>query len=98
MYKTNLSLNMTVLCFLGASEQSAYKRNASLDQKISLYSGDITKLEIDAIVNAGMRVCVCVCESESISALLCFSHNQFNHQQTRGTKERAAFLSVFLSK
>lgn len=39
--------------FLGASEQPIYKRNENLEQKISLYSGDITKLEIDAIVNAG---------------------------------------------
>ncbi|KAG7517177.1 hypothetical protein JOB18_000984 [Solea senegalensis] len=29
-----------------------YPRNEKLDQKISLYTGDITKLEIDAIVNA----------------------------------------------
>ncbi|KAM7417530.1 hypothetical protein PAMA_017256 [Pampus argenteus] len=35
------------------SEQSRYPRNEKLDQKISLYSDDITKLEIDAIVNAG---------------------------------------------
>lgn len=46
----------------GASEQTLYKRNEKLDQKISLYSGDITKLEIGAIVNAGMCVCVCVNE------------------------------------
>lgn len=36
----------------GGSEQSHYPRNEKLDGKISLYSGDITKLEIDAIVNA----------------------------------------------
>lgn len=42
--------------FLGASEQPIYKRNENLDQKVSLYSGDITKLEIDAIVNAGKNV------------------------------------------
>ncbi|XP_035988342.1 ADP-ribose glycohydrolase MACROD1-like isoform X2 [Fundulus heteroclitus] len=36
----------------GASEPSRYQRNEKLDQKISVYSGDITKLEIDAIVNA----------------------------------------------
>lgn len=40
------------------SEQSRYPRKEKLDQKISLYTGDITKLEIDAIVNAGMCVCV----------------------------------------
>lgn len=34
------------------SEKSRYPRNEKLDQKISLYSGDITQLEIDAIVNA----------------------------------------------
>lgn len=34
------------------SEQSRYPRKEKLDQKISLYTGDITKLEIDAIVNA----------------------------------------------
>ncbi|XP_029917452.1 ADP-ribose glycohydrolase MACROD1 isoform X2 [Myripristis murdjan] len=36
----------------GDSGQSRYPRNEKLDGKISLYSGDITKLEIDAIVNA----------------------------------------------
>ncbi|KAL6117370.1 macrod1 [Pungitius sinensis] len=36
----------------GGSEQPLYQRNEKLDQKISLYSGDITKLEVDAIVNA----------------------------------------------
>lgn len=41
------------MSFPGASEQPLYRRNEKLDQKISLYSGDITKLEIDAIVNAG---------------------------------------------
>lgn len=50
-----MRLNMYII-FLGASEQPIYKRNENLDQKISLYSGDITKLEIDAIVNAGKSV------------------------------------------
>ncbi|XP_071362920.1 ADP-ribose glycohydrolase MACROD1 isoform X4 [Trachinotus anak] len=36
----------------GGSEPSRYQWNEKLDQKISLYTGDITKLEIDAIVNA----------------------------------------------
>ncbi|XP_022058965.2 ADP-ribose glycohydrolase MACROD1 isoform X3 [Acanthochromis polyacanthus] len=36
----------------GGSEPSRYPRNEKLDQKISVYNGDITKLEIDAIVNA----------------------------------------------
>uniref|UniRef100_A0AAX7U0W7 Macro domain-containing protein n=1 Tax=Astatotilapia calliptera TaxID=8154 RepID=A0AAX7U0W7_ASTCA len=36
----------------GGSQPTDYKRNEKLDQKISLYNGDITKLEIDAIVNA----------------------------------------------
>ncbi|XP_008325078.1 ADP-ribose glycohydrolase MACROD1 isoform X1 [Cynoglossus semilaevis] len=36
----------------GGSEVSHYPRNEKLTQKISVYSGDITKLEIDAIVNA----------------------------------------------
>ncbi|XP_029297722.1 ADP-ribose glycohydrolase MACROD1 isoform X2 [Cottoperca gobio] len=39
----------------GASEKTLYPRNEKLDQKISLYSGDITKLEIDAIVNAANK-------------------------------------------
>ncbi|XP_036934057.1 ADP-ribose glycohydrolase MACROD1 isoform X1 [Acanthopagrus latus] len=39
----------------GGSGQTRYKRNEKLDQKISLYSGDITKLEIDAIVNAANK-------------------------------------------
>ncbi|XP_056133942.1 ADP-ribose glycohydrolase MACROD1 [Lampris incognitus] len=37
------------------SERPRYPRNEKLDQKISLYSGDITKLEIDAIVNAANK-------------------------------------------
>lgn len=53
---------MYVIFFSGASEQPIYKRNEKLDRKISLYSGDITRLEIDAIVNAG----------KSISAALIF--------------------------
>ncbi|KAM8848674.1 ADP-ribose glycohydrolase MACROD1 isoform 1-T1 [Synchiropus picturatus] len=36
----------------GVLEKGVYPRNEKLDQKISLYCGDITKLEIDAIVNA----------------------------------------------
>ncbi|XP_070818690.1 ADP-ribose glycohydrolase MACROD1 isoform X1 [Chaetodon trifascialis] len=39
----------------GGSGQTRYQRNEKLDQKISLYSGDITKLEIDAIVNAANK-------------------------------------------
>ncbi|XP_068182586.1 ADP-ribose glycohydrolase MACROD1 isoform X2 [Antennarius striatus] len=39
----------------GGSEKSHYQRNGKLDSKISLYSGDITKLEIDAIVNAANK-------------------------------------------
>uniref|UniRef100_A0AAQ6IAI0 Macro domain-containing protein n=1 Tax=Anabas testudineus TaxID=64144 RepID=A0AAQ6IAI0_ANATE len=36
----------------GGSEPTLYQRNEKLDQKISIYNGDITTLEIDAIVNA----------------------------------------------
>ncbi|XP_078025510.1 ADP-ribose glycohydrolase MACROD1 isoform X3 [Epinephelus lanceolatus] len=39
----------------GSSGKPFYPRNDKLDQKISLYSGDITKLEIDAIVNAANK-------------------------------------------
>ncbi|XP_038555682.1 ADP-ribose glycohydrolase MACROD1 isoform X2 [Micropterus salmoides] len=39
----------------GASEQPLHPRNEKLDHKISLYSGDITELEIDAIVNAANK-------------------------------------------
>ncbi|XP_054453465.1 ADP-ribose glycohydrolase MACROD1 isoform X2 [Anoplopoma fimbria] len=39
----------------GSSEQTLCQRNEKLDQKISLYSGDITKLEVDAIVNAANK-------------------------------------------
>lgn len=42
------------------SDKTVCQRNEKLDQKISLYSGDITKLEIDAIVNAGMHACMSV--------------------------------------
>ncbi|XP_034546450.1 ADP-ribose glycohydrolase MACROD1 isoform X2 [Notolabrus celidotus] len=39
----------------GVSGKPLYPRNEKLDQKISLYSGDITKLEIGAIVNAANK-------------------------------------------
>lgn len=53
-----LGLSVLYVCVLssGGSERTLYQRNEKLDQKISLYSGDITKLEIDGIVNAGMCV------------------------------------------
>ncbi|TMS17737.1 O-acetyl-ADP-ribose deacetylase MACROD1 [Larimichthys crocea] len=36
----------------GSTKRTFYPRNEKFDQRISVYSGDITKLEIDAIVNA----------------------------------------------
>lgn len=39
----------------GGAEQTRYPRNPKLDQKISIFSGDITTLEIDAIVNAANK-------------------------------------------
>lgn len=56
--KLILRLNVLHVCdsLSGGSDQTLYQRNEKLDQKISLYTGDITKLEIDAIVNAGMCV------------------------------------------
>lgn len=36
-----------------ASAKPLYKANDELNQQISLFRGDITKLEIDAIANAG---------------------------------------------
>ncbi|XP_041653482.1 ADP-ribose glycohydrolase MACROD1 isoform X3 [Cheilinus undulatus] len=39
----------------GGTGKPVHQRNEKLDQKISLYSGDITKLEIDAIVNAANK-------------------------------------------
>ncbi|KAM6953637.1 ADP-ribose glycohydrolase MACROD1 [Aplochiton taeniatus] len=39
----------------GSWGEPYYPRNKDLDQKISLYSGDITKLEIGAIVNAANK-------------------------------------------
>ena len=55
-----MTLRLTVLFVFvllsGGSKKALYQRNEKLDQKISLYGGDITKLEIDAIVNAGRCV------------------------------------------
>lgn len=34
-------------------EESVYPKDNHLNEKISLFRGDITKLEVDAIVNAG---------------------------------------------
>ncbi|KAM3612272.1 uncharacterized protein V6R79_005904 [Siganus canaliculatus] len=39
----------------GGLEKTFFPRNEKLDTKISIYSGDITKLEIDAIVNAANK-------------------------------------------
>lgn len=58
--KQTWSWGCLCLSSLGGSQPTDYKRNEKLDQKISLYNGDITKLEIDAIVNAGMCVCLCL--------------------------------------
>lgn len=35
------------------AEEPKYKKDKQLNEKISLFRGDITKLEVDAIVNAG---------------------------------------------
>lgn len=34
-------------------EEPKYKKDKHLNEKLSLFRGDITKLEVDAIVNAG---------------------------------------------
>lgn len=49
-------LNVIHVSDLKGDTKTSYPRNEKLDQKISVYRGDITKLEIDAIVNAGMWV------------------------------------------
>lgn len=36
-------------------EEPPYKKDKQLNEKISLFRGDITKLEVDAIINAGER-------------------------------------------
>uniref|UniRef100_A0A4W5RJJ2 Uncharacterized protein n=1 Tax=Hucho hucho TaxID=62062 RepID=A0A4W5RJJ2_9TELE len=46
-----------------------FKRNEALDKKISLFSGDITKLEIDGIVNAGDHIIELYLISRSMSQL-----------------------------
>ena len=62
MYKINydalhsLSLSLSLLFYTVGSKQgplqSEYAPNPVLNEKVSLWRGDITKLEIDAIVNA----------------------------------------------
>nr|KAF6438153.1 mono-ADP ribosylhydrolase 1 [Molossus molossus] len=39
----------------GKVEEPKYKKDKHLNEKLSLFRGDITKLEVDAIVNAGQR-------------------------------------------
>ena len=39
-------------------KEPAFEVDENLNQKISLWQGDITTLEIDAIVNAGMLYCL----------------------------------------
>lgn len=49
---------MNCLNSLGNSScKPLYKANDKLNMKISLFTGDITKLEIDAIANAGESQC-----------------------------------------
>lgn len=38
---------------VGKVEDPKYKKDKQLNDKVSLFRGDITKLEVDAIVNAG---------------------------------------------
>lgn len=48
------------------SAKPLYKANDELSQKISLFRGDITKLEIDAVANAG--------ENYALTSSHCVSH------------------------
>ena len=40
------------------SAETTFEVNKTLNEKISLWQGDITSLEIDAIVNAGKMISV----------------------------------------
>lgn len=44
---------LLVLAGVGKVEDPKYKKDKQLNDKVSLFRGDITKLEVDAIVNAG---------------------------------------------
>ena len=46
-------INIPYLFSENRPEEQAFEVNKTLNEKISLWQGDITKLEIDAIVNAG---------------------------------------------
>ncbi|KAF4009843.1 hypothetical protein G4228_001004 [Cervus hanglu yarkandensis] len=57
-------------------EEPKYKKDKQLNEKISLFRGDITKLEVDAIVNAGEWGLRAGPESETWAAAssLCRAH------------------------
>ena len=58
-------------------EEPKYKKDKQLNEKISLFRGDITKLEVDAIVNAGEWGLWAGPESETPAATssLCQAHS-----------------------
>ena len=75
-----IKMNISVFCYSGkiaiVHKKSTFKSNPDFNKKLSIWRGDITKLEIDAIVNAanssllggGGGGCVegCVCMMFSI--------------------------------
>lgn len=48
-------------CFIGENTKEDLQGKKSLSEKVSLYRGDITLLEVDAIVNAGRWLNVLYC-------------------------------------
>lgn len=50
---TAMLMTCCILYFVGENAKEDVQGKRSLSEKVSLYRGDITLLEVDAIVNAG---------------------------------------------
>lgn len=48
-----MTINIFLILFTEENTQETSQVKKSLSEKVSLYRGDITLLEVDAIVNAG---------------------------------------------
>lgn len=63
MKVTSLTIIFTVIFLLGKTkEKPLFDVNETLNEKVSLWQGDITSLEVDAIVNAGKMGVVTNCQ------------------------------------
>lgn len=68
-------------------EEPKYKKDKQLNEKISLFRGDITKLEVDAIVNAGEWTLAGLSQRPRSSCHLCSGLSCQAHGMPPGSSE-----------